>query len=360
METREPNVIEAVASADPYAVYARLRGTPLLFDGQLQAWVASSAAVVDEALRHPGLRVRPPAEPVPRALLGTPAGDVFASLARMTDGASHRRSRPLVEQSARRWSLDQISHATEEAALALQGVEVNRFLTALPVQAMARALGVPQPQLDETVQWVHDFTQGIGPGADAVVIGRASEAAARLMAQGEAQGLDTVRAANRIAMMQQALDATSGLLGNAIVLMQGRPDLAREMAASPDFARDAVAELVRWNPSVHNTRRFAAEDTSLGGAAIGAGQGIVVVLAAANRDPALNPDPDTFDARRAHRRSYTFGAHAHACPGEKIAVEIVVTYVRRYWTGAGFGPQFSRITGYRPLPNARIPLFAQA
>ena len=64
--------------------------------------------------------------------------------------------------------------------------------------------------LDATTRWVQEFVQGIAPQASAETIARANEAAIQLMAQGEAQGLDAVQSANRIAMMQQSLDATAG------------------------------------------------------------------------------------------------------------------------------------------------------
>lgn len=352
------SVIAAVTSADPYPYYARLRETPLFFDAGLGAWVASSAQVVEEAFAHPALRVRPPAEPVPRALIGTPAGDVFANLVRMNDGDFHRRHKPEVATHVRKFPVEGIAQAAREAGAALEGADANRLLTALPVGAMARALGVAAPALEATVQWVHEFTQGIAPGADAGAIALAGTAARGLMAQGEAEGLDPVRASNRIAMMQQSLDATAGLIGNSVVLLQSRPELGAQAVQSDEAARDFCTEVARWDAPVQNTRRFAAEDTLLAGQAITKGQGIVLALAAANRDPARNPDPDTFDAARTSRRLYTFGAGVHECPGQAIAVAIAAAFVREAWTPQGFGSRFARHAGYRPLGNARIPVFA--
>ena len=58
-------------------------------------------------------------------------------------------------------------------------------------------------------------------GAKEDVVEKADTAARLLMAQGEQQGLTPVQAANRIALVQQSLDATSGLIGNAIVACWG-------------------------------------------------------------------------------------------------------------------------------------------
>ncbi|UUZ70911.1 hypothetical protein LP415_16400 [Polaromonas sp. P1(28)-8] len=109
--------IEAVTHVDPYPYYRQLREQrPLYFDEGLKLWVASSHAVIDEAFHNVALRVRPPAEPVPQALLGTAAGEVFAQLVRMTDGEFHAVHKPAVEQAARRWSLADVARASEAAA----------------------------------------------------------------------------------------------------------------------------------------------------------------------------------------------------------------------------------------------------
>jgi cytochrome P450 len=117
-----------------------------------------------------------------------------------------------------------------------------------------------------------------------------------------------------------------------------------------------VAEVARWNSAVQNTRRFAAADLVLAGKAIAQGQGVLVLLASANRDPALNPEPDTFDANRHDRRSMSFGGGTHACPGEAIAVEIAASAVQT-WVSLGHHVLLGEHSGYRPLPNARIPTF---
>jgi cytochrome P450 len=331
------NAIAATTHPDPWPYYAELRRSrPLFFDEGLRLWVASSAAVVEAALMHPHLRVRPPAEPVPQALRGSVTGEVFAQLVRMNDGSFHREHRPVVERAAGGFSLEALGEQAATAAADLSGrVDVNAWLSAVPVRAIARMLRVPADQLDSTVAHVHAFTQGIAAGADANALAAADAAATALMAQGAAEGLDSVRSANRIAMMQQSLDATAGLIGNAIARLQREPRL-------PDLA--FVEDIVRWDPPTHHTRRFAAEDTELAGQGLAAGDGVLVLLAAANHDPEA-------------RRSFAFGAGAHGCPGERIAVTIAAAALKFLHESDGLR-RFGAVTGYRPLPNVRIPVFA--
>ncbi|MGC1172441.1 cytochrome P450 [Polaromonas sp.] len=355
------DAIEAVTHLDPWPFYRSLRQErPLYFDAGLGLWVASSHAAVNAALCHPGLRVRPTAEPVPRALLGTAAGEVFALLVRMTDGEFHAVHKPAAVQAARRWTLADVARAAEDAAAdLLPRLEVNDFIAALPVQAMARLLGVPDDLRDDTCRWVRQFTQGIAPTADAQAVALADDAAAALMAQGRALGLQPVQAANRIAFMQQAMDATGGLLGLAALQLAQAPEQGTAADASQEAMRGFVREVERWAAPIQNTRRFAAESLTLLGQPVEAGQAILLVLASANRDEALNPQAERFDVHRGQGRSMGFGAGPHLCPGASIAIEIVAACARHIRVGGKFDTYFGRSTGFRPLPNARIPVFGQ-
>ena len=288
---------------------------------------------------------------------GTPAGEVYARLVRMNDGDFHARHRPGVLGAASRFPLAEIAQAAAQAALDLAPrLDANALLSALPVQSMARLLGVAAARLDLTVGWVQDFVQGIAPSASGQAVSAASRAALELAAQGEAQGLDAVQSANRIALMQQSLEATAGLLGNTVRLMQRRPDLGAA-EASLDAWRNTVAEVARWDSPVQNTRRFAANDLTLAGQPIAQGQGVVLVLASANRDESLNRDPDAFDAQRRDRRSLSFGAGGHACPGEAIAIEIAAAGLCALQAAGPLERVFGRSIGYRASTSARIPVF---
>lgn len=355
------DAVEAVTHPDPFPFYRRLREErPLFFDTHLGLWVASSHAAVSEALAHPALRVRPPAEPVPRALQGRATGEVFAQLVRMTDGPFHAVHKLDVERVAQRWTLADVACAAKDAARDLRPrLPANAFIAALPVQTLARLLGVPAGERESTCRWVTQFTQGIAAGADAQALERADAAAAALMDQGRALGLPPVQAANRIAFMQQALDAGSGLLGHVALQLAQDPQLAAAADVSSDAMRALVREVERWAAPIQNTRRFAAEAMTLLGQPIAAGQALLLVLASANRDDAFNTQPDRLDVHREGGRSMGFGAGPHACPGAAIAIEMVAACASWMRAAGQFDHYFGRCTGFRPLPNARIPVFGQ-
>jgi hypothetical protein len=140
--------ISAVSAADPYPGYATLRAGPALaFDPRIGMRVASTADAVEAVLACSAARVRPPGEPVPAALRGTPAGDVFARLARMNDGVRHTSLRPSVEAACAGIPLTRIAalaraacHRLEPTALATgrYPVTVIADLMAIPALAVER------------------------------------------------------------------------------------------------------------------------------------------------------------------------------------------------------------------------------
>jgi cytochrome P450 len=354
------NAIEAVRHASPYAYYRRLREQqPLFFDPSLGLWVASSAAAVQAALAHDGLRVRPASEPVPATLLGTAAADVFALLVRMNDGAFHARHKPEVTAAAEAIRLQQVAELSAFMTPTLQQTcAPNALLRQLPVRVMASVLGVPDDGLDDMTRWIESFTQGIAAGACPDAISRAGHAATDLLDYWKHRGCTLTQAAHCIGLMQQSLNATAGLLGSTVILLLHQPELAVHLTESQASARELVTEVGRWDAPIQNTRRFAAEPLWLLDQRIEKVQGVLLVLASANRDEALNERPDAFEVHRNSRRSLTFGANAHACPAETIAIEIVAASARSTWARGRFDSYFRPTGGYALLPNARIPLFA--
>jgi cytochrome P450 len=111
---------------------------------------------------------------------------------------------------------------------------------------------------------------------------------------------------------------------------------------------------------VQNTRRFIAEDAVICGRALRGGDAVLVLLAAANRDPAANPRPERFDLDRSSRRIFTFGAGAHACPGPRLAKAIAAAGVLELLE-RGFDPDGLALPPvYRRSVNSRVPLLGGA
>jgi cytochrome P450 len=84
---------------------------------------------------------------------------------------------------------------------------------------------------------------------------------------------------------------------------------------------------------------------------------MLLVLAAANRDPACNPEPDRFLADRPARRIFGFGHGPHACPGQALALDIAGAALATLAAHGGLPRPGAVAWTYRPSLNGRIPVF---
>ena len=127
--------------------------------------------------------------------------------------------------------------------------------------------------------------------------------------------------------------------------------------ADPGRLGAVIEEVLRWDPPVQNTRRFVATAGTVASREMREGDAVLVVLAAAGRDPAVCRDPERFDVARSDRRLFTFGAGGHACPGQTLAATIARAGVEQA-LAAGLDPApLAAPVAYRPSGNVRIPLF---
>ncbi|WP_455827477.1 cytochrome P450 [Pseudomonas graminis] len=370
---------EAATQADPYPYYAGLRQqNGLIFDPVPGVWIASSAKAVEAVLGHPDCRVRPVNEPVPAAIAQGNAGMIFARLMRMNEGPQHlcprRAIEPALNAAGTTGIADIVSRLLEDLDNPRENLDELMFT--LPVCVMSTLIGLPSSQLKETAKLTRDFVACLSPLSDETQLGTADHAATRLSAlfnvllrHGEdasaflkgckatAWNDQPALSANLIGLLSQTCEATAGLIGNTLVTLQRTPELIEQLRAAPALVTDLVAEVARYDAPVQNTRRFVAKRCTLDGSVLEAGATVLVLLASANRDPLANPDPDSFLLKRTGRRTFSFGAGRHACPGQHlalaIAAEAILAWLQRP-TASADRPMAWR---YRPSLNGRIPQF---
>jgi cytochrome P450 len=383
------SVLGAATHADPYPYYAALLAyRPVYREHRLGLWVALGTEAVTEILSSDLTRVRPPAEPVPAAIAGAPAGDVFKNLVRMNDGPRHATMKAAVGACLAAFDQARLTALArrEAARLAndLAGTQrrgIDRLSFALPVRVVAQMLGLPADIAATCADLIGDFVRCLSPLSGPDEIARSNQAAAALLSvlrdalQRKSHGGMAMHAerlsslgieesetvlANLVGFMSQTYEATAGLIGNTLVAMARNPAVRRRIAGDDALLHRVVEEVARHDPPIHNTKRFVAEDGIIAGEAMKAGDQILVVLAAANRDPAHWTRPHQFNPDRADRHSFTFGAGRHACPGQAIAIAIAVTGVQAL---VAHGLDIASLAGpveYRRSVNSRIPLFGGA
>ncbi len=324
-QTYPSDPIAAVTHPDPYPYYEHLVAeAPFERDERLGLWVAASAEAVTAVLTSPICRVRPTAEPVPKALLGSSAADIFRQLVRMTDGPRQQALKGNV--MAELGSMDAAGPSREWAGRL--PAEPTEIAFHFPAYVIGSLLGVDD--LPRLASLVDDFAPALAPGSLPEQVERGREAAGHLLDlfRGDDDGI----AANRIGFLFQAYDSTAGLIGNTLLALAANP--------ATDL-HQTLLNVLRYDPPIQNTRRFVVEDGVVAGRGLKEGDVVLVLLAAANRDPA--------------GKLFTFGAGPHACPGETLVITIAQAGIEALLrAGVNLKGLAENVT-YRPSANCRIP-----
>jgi cytochrome P450 len=125
--------------------------------------------------------------------------------------------------------------------------------------------------------------------------------------------------ANIILLFGAGHETTVNLIGNGLLALFRNPDQLALLKANPSLIGNAIDELLRYDSSVQLTGRVALEDIEVGGITVPTGTPVLCLLGAANRDPAVYPEPDRLDITRQNVRPMSFGGGIHFCLGAQLA-----------------------------------------
>jgi cytochrome P450 len=162
-------------------------------------------------------------------------------------------------------------------------------------------------------------------------------------------------------------ETTANLIGNGTLALLEHRDQLDRLRQHPELAAPAGEELLRYDSPVQLVRRIARCDLALGGTRVREGDQILVLLGAANRDPARHPDPDRLDITRDGPSHLAFGHGLHFCVGAGLArleaQETFTRLARSITTGATAAwshrrddsPTFRRLRSLRIAVDGRTP-----
>jgi cytochrome P450 len=353
------HVLRPEIAADPYPLYRRLRSEdPVRWDAPLNAWVVTRYADVQSALGDARLsaeRIDLSTEWLPEAMRET-LGPVFRALSRQMlflDPPDHTRLRglvnkaftPRVVQGMRpriQAIVDDLLGAVQEAG---RMDVIQDFAYPLPAIVIAEMLGVPPEDRDQFRIWSDDFGTLIGrsdltlDGATRALRGVAEfmdyfrDIVARRRAgprddlmqaliaaedRGDALTEEELLA-NCVLLLAAGHGTTTHLIGNGQLALLRKPDQLWKLRDDPSSIAAAVTELLRYDSPVQATGRVAAEALPIGARRVGVGEGVILCLGAANRDPGQFADPDRLDIGRRENRPIAFGHGMHFCLGAPLA-----------------------------------------
>jgi cytochrome P450 len=301
------------------------------------------------------------------------------------DPPEHSRVRRLVSRSlSARGSLAAELRATVNELL--DGVPGNGFdvvgdlAAPLALATVGALLGVPAADREQLGQWSETLSRGLYPlplgAVETDAVRDAARAGARILSYfarliatppfGPGPVLAELLAAAELTesevlgvcalLVNAGYETSVDLIGTGVRALLTHPEQLGRLRRDPGLGPAVVEEVLRWDSPAQLTTRVATADLDLGGLRISAGDFLVLLLGAANRDPAVFDRPDEFDISRAPGPQHlAFAAGPHFCVGAglgrlegAIALAAFATRVVRPELGPDPVP-------YRPTPSLRGP-----
>ncbi|MFG3156242.1 cytochrome P450 [Streptomyces sp. NPDC048219] len=356
--TGRPALFDEAMLADPYTRYARLRETdPVSYDSRVGAWIVTRYADVERVLRDPSFSSV--------ITLDTSAGSrdtlrhlyafVHSSLV-FSDPPDHTRLRSLVSRAFTPASVGRLRPWIEETVdRLLNTVEprgrmdfVADVAAPLPLSVLAGVLGMsldpggrrrlkaacddfllpfgrdPATLTDEETARAARAGDHLAEAVrDALAQGAARPESLLATLAGASEDGDRLSHEELFASVVLFLIAghenLTSLLSNGLVVLLDHPGQLGVLCADPSLWPVAVRELLRIVAPNQFIRRVATEDVRVGDAELRAGDAVLLVLAAACRDPEVYPDPDRFDIGRPREWPIALGRGIHYCVGGPLA-----------------------------------------
>jgi pimeloyl-[acyl-carrier protein] synthase len=347
-----PELVPPELWGDPHPHYHQVRAaTPIKWYPEWDEYVCTRWADCERVLRDPTFS----ADPASRRL-ETPFFQLAEGMDRprsmlMMDPPDHTRLRKLVSKAFTPRTVETLRpHVADLIESMLDDLDPSGFDLIsglgypLPVTVICELLGVPAEDQHLFGPWSSDATRMLDGNIDEATQQRGLMAfmqlvnylngifeerraaprddllSALLAAEEEGDTLSEEELRSTVVLLFVAgHETTTNLIGNGVVALLRQRDQWERLVADPSLAPGAVEECLRYDGPVHLTGRIATVPSRVGEVDVEPGQGVVTLLAAANRDPERFPDPDRLDITRPDNQHLTFSHGIHYCLGAALA-----------------------------------------
>lgn len=336
--------------SNPYPHLPALREGPprqvdLFMPTILVARYADAAAVLRD---HERFSARRP--PIPMRERIDPFGGAPTMLT--ADPPAHTRLRRLVSKAFTPKRVQELepriraltNDLLDRAAQTGEFEAMAELANPLPMIVIAEMLGVSPADHERFKRWSNDLvgsfgrdiTAGPSPEgiaakdalrgylAEAIEARRAAPAddliSALVAARDEAEALSENELLAFVVLLLLAGNlTTTNLIGNGLLALCRYPEQQRRLRENSDLTPKAIEEMLRYDPPVQMTVRTPTVTVNVGGTEIPANSMVLVLIAAANRDPTQFANPETFDVGREPNQHLSFGEGIHFCLGAPLA-----------------------------------------
>lgn len=356
-------------AADPYPIFDALRAAGPSLQTESGFRVVTGYDAANELLRDKRFKSGPIAMAFRMSLPAGAAQDELSHRINFLDPPDHTRVRGLILRAftparvrgMRPWVERQTEQLLDAVADGISaGVDLRaRVAHALPSLVISEMLGVPLADRDMLTGWTEDVTPLLSTSVPPALLERAL-ASAECFAAYAAELAEARRAKpgdDLLSAMLQADDGvaqlsreellslivtlysaghrtTRDLFANGLYTLLRHPEAYAAVAADAGKVPGAVQEFLRYETPTLYVARVPTEDADIAGEAVGAYTPTLVLLAAANRDPATYNEPHRFDVGRDGAAPLSFAAGPHHCLGAALArmeAEVMLAAVTRRW-----------------------------
>jgi cytochrome P450 len=301
-------------------------------------------------------------------------GAIFGHSILEMDPPEHTRYRALVQQAFSRRALESwrdrlvIPYAQsliDDFAPRGRADLTREFAFPFPLAIIAGMLDVPEADHRRYMRWAVEILSGQMTASVAMnaarslgdyfaprienARGRTGDDLITLLANAELDGtrLATEEILPFVRLLSPAaFETTARAFSNLMCGLLSHPEQLEAVARDRRLIPQAVQEGLRWEPPLVAFARTATRETELCGVPVKAGASVVVVVGAANRDPARWENPDAFDIHRPVRSHIAFAQGAHTCLGMHLATLELET---------ALATLLERLPGLRRDPDAPPP-----
>lgn len=340
---------------DPHPIYDRLRAAePVHWNRRMGVWFLTRYADVVAGVKDPALsserisnfiRMLPPEVQVETAALERH----LSTWMLFRDPPSHTRLRGITAKAFSPRVIRGLGERIDQIVAELMQANIGRgemdvisdFSFHLPMILIAESLGVRPDDRMQFRHWLEAIELFVGIGRPlpdralaacdgAVAIERYLQVilddrrahprddliSALVTADEDGTRLSDEEIMGTAAFLLMAgHETTMSLIAAAVHALLTHPDELARLRSDETLLDSAVEEALRYESVVHRYARFAIADTTIGDERIKAGQRVTLCIGAANRDPAVFPDPHRFDVARNPQRHIAFGHGPHYCVG---------------------------------------------
>lgn len=370
-------------SKDPYSVYkTMLEEHPIFWDETNQIWVIYSHEYCTEILNSPNVNI-PSINPNNEQELNEYTLKIINHLSRLSNGIHHviaKETAMLLFANMKSIDINQIIAELLDSRLIENKIDwVDSICKILPVLVILKSYGFEQDDCKFISEKIGHLAKIMLPNKSTEQIQAINEISDSCYSIIKKQLSDlsfhqplldkiseshnitleetiTVSVSNLIGLLIQSYDAGRGILSNSLLQIINNPNLIYKNNINKTLMQKMVIETLRFDPPIHNTRRVAITDIALGKTVIKKNEILLLVLAAANRDPKKFDNALSFDIERINNNeNLTFGIGSHMCLAKYFSIHLTTEALFYLLNNYKTITSLENNIQYEPLINARLP-----